>query len=74
MSGVGERNLEINVNGTEKFGAAIVGDRNEVNLKVTLRPGFNRIDLDSREPAVRLSHGRGQLRSFGLQEATIAAD
>lgn len=74
MSGVGTRNLEINVNGTEKFGAVLVGDRNEINLKVTFRPGFNRIDMDSREPAVRLSHERGQLRSFGLHEATIAAD
>jgi hypothetical protein len=74
MSGVGTRNLQFNVNGTEKFGAAIVGDRNEINLRVTLRPGFNRIDLDSREPAVRLSNERGQLRSFGLHEATIASD
>jgi hypothetical protein len=74
MSGVGTRTMEISVNGTEKFDAVIVGERNEINLKVTLRPGFNRIDMDSREPAVRLSHERGQLRSFGLHEATIAAD
>jgi hypothetical protein len=74
MSGIGTRNMQINVNGTEKFDAAIVGERNEINLKVTLRPGFNRIDMDSVEPAVRLSHERGQLRSFGIHEAAIATD
>lgn len=74
MSGVGTRHLQIDVNGTEKFGAAIVGERNEINLKVTLRPGFNRIDLTSREPAVRLSNERGQLRSFGVHEATIGEE
>jgi hypothetical protein len=74
MSGVGERNLQISVNGTETFGRAITGERNELNLKLTLQPGFNRIDLQSREPAVRLSNARGQLRSFALHEATIAAD
>jgi hypothetical protein len=73
MSGVGERNLEIRVNGTEKFGRSISGDRNEINLPLVLQPGFNRIDLASREPAVRLSNERGQLRSFGLHEATIVA-
>ena len=73
MSGVGERNLEIRVNETERFEAAITGERNEVKLKLTLQPGFNRIDLATREPAVRLSHERGQLRSFGLHEAIIAA-
>ena len=74
MSGVGTRNLAINVNRTEKFDAAIVGERNEINLRLTLQPGFNRIDMESREPAVRLSNERGQLRSFALHEATIAAD
>ena len=70
MSGVGRRNLAINVNGTEKFDTAIVGERNEFSLRFVLQPGFNRIDLESREPAVRLSHERGQLRSFALHEAT----
>lgn len=74
MSGVGQRNLLIRVNGTESFGKAIFGERNEINFKLTLQPGFNRIDLQSLEPAVRLSNERGQLRSFALHEATIAAD
>jgi hypothetical protein len=73
MSGIGERNLQICINGSETFGRAISGERNEINLKLMLQPGFNRIDLMSREPAVRLSNERGQLRSFGLHEATIAA-
>ena len=74
MSGVGERNVQISLNGEESYDTLIAGERREVNLKLTLQPGFNRIDLESREPAVRLSHERGQLRSFAVHEATISAD
>jgi hypothetical protein len=74
MSGVGQRNLQFRINGRETMGTAISGERNEVNFKVTLQPGFNRIDIDSLEPAVRVSNERGQLRSFALHEATVAAD
>jgi hypothetical protein len=71
ISGVGERTVQIRVNGAEELDTAITPERKELNLNVTLQPGFNRIDLASREPAVRLSHERGQLRSFGLHEATV---
>src|SRR5258707_748166 len=64
----------IRINGAEAIGTAIAGERNELNLKVTLQPGFNRIDLDSLEPAVRLSNAPGQLRSFALHEAVVMAD
>jgi hypothetical protein len=74
MSGVGRRNLEIEVNGAQKFEQVLEGEREEIVLEITLEPGFNRIDLQSREPAVRLSHERGQLRSFGLHEATVELD
>ncbi|MSU51179.1 MAG: hypothetical protein EXS37_19175 [Opitutus sp.] len=74
MSGIGERNLQIRLNGTVPMGTAISGDRSELNLKLTLKPGYNRIDLSSREPAVRVSNERGHLRSFALHEATVAID
>jgi hypothetical protein len=73
LSGVGERNLQIRVNGREEICHPLAGERNELNLRVTLQPGFNRFDLVSREPAVRLSHERGQLRSFAVHEAVVEA-
>jgi phosphoglycerol transferase len=73
LSGVGQRNLEIRVNGEPSIGTSIVGERKELNLNLTLQPGFNRIDLEAKEPAVRLSHQPGQLRSFAVHEASIAA-
>jgi hypothetical protein len=74
MSGVGERNLRIRVNEETTIGRRICGERCEVNLEVALKPGFNRFDLESLEPAVRLSHERGQLRSFALHEATVESN
>lgn len=74
MSGVGERTMRIRTNGTESTGVAIQGERSEINLNIRLKPGFNRFDLESREPAVRVSHERGQLRSFAIHEATVQID
>jgi hypothetical protein len=74
MSGVGERNVRIRVNHTEAANVTLHPERIEIALKATLRPGFNRFDLDSREPAVRLSHDRGQLRSFALHESFVETD
>lgn len=72
MSGVGERNVDIRVNGALAFSTVVMRERQEIDLKLTLQPGFNRVDLQSREPAVRLSNARGHLRSFALHEATVA--
>jgi hypothetical protein len=74
VSGVGERNLRIRVNDAETITKSIHDDRNELCLRVTLKPGFNRIDVESAEPAVRVSNAPGHLRSFALHEATVDAD
>lgn len=71
LSAVGERNLTVRLNGGAPIETQIAGEHATLNLDVMLLPGSNRIDLSSREPAVRLSHGRGQLRSFGLHAATV---
>jgi hypothetical protein len=71
MSGVGERRLRIQINDEETVGTSVADARSEINLKVMLKPGFNRFDLESQEAAVRLSNERGQLRSFALHEAVI---
>ncbi len=71
MSGVGERNLTIRLNGKERFDTRIEGPRNEINLKLTLKPGINRFDIASLEPAVRESNEPGQLRSFAVHESRV---
>jgi phosphoglycerol transferase len=71
MSGVGNRNLAIRLNGGEPIAKRIDGRNNEVNLHVTLRPGINRFDVESLEPAVRLSEARDQLRAFAVHESFV---
>lgn len=74
VSGAGERNLRVRVNEEEKL-AAIVGEtRRDIRVPVTLRPGFNRIDLDSLEPALRLSQERGQLRTIAVHETAVLVE
>lgn len=74
VSGVGERHLQIRVNDAAPIQKTICGDRNELCLHVLLKPGINRIDVKSAEPAVRVSNERGHLRSFALHQATVEAD
>jgi hypothetical protein len=74
LSGVGERNVRIKINDTQTITKSICGDRRELCLRVTLKPGFNRIDVESEEPAVRVSNQPGHLRSFALHQATVDAD
>jgi hypothetical protein len=71
---VGERQVAIRLNEERLAGQRIDAGRREIDLKVILKPGINRIDLDSTEPAVRLSGGPGQLRAFALHEAVVIAD
>jgi hypothetical protein len=71
VSGAGERRLTLRVNDEEKAVAAIDEKRKEIRLRVTLRAGFNRVDLDSLEPASRLSQERGQLRTFAVHDTAV---
>jgi hypothetical protein len=74
MSGVGQRNVRIRINQTETIAAVVDSSPNVVNVPVVLQPGFNRLDMDAREPAVRLNQESGSLRSFALHEAEIDDD
>jgi phosphoglycerol transferase len=71
VSGVGERHLLIRLNDGPSTEHRIASDRCEIDLRVTLRPGVNRVDVETREPAVRLSEDRGQLRSFAVHGAMV---
>jgi phosphoglycerol transferase len=71
VSGVGERTLVIRVAGGPTIERRIASQQREITLPVQFQPGVNRIDLETLEPAVRLSHERGQLHAFALHRATV---
>jgi phosphoglycerol transferase len=74
MSGVGPRNVRIRINQGEEVSAAVDSSPNVVDVPVVLQPGFNRLDMEAQEPAVRLNQESGSLRSFALHEAIVMAD
>lgn len=74
VSAAGRRELHVLLNGATAFADTIEEKRQDVRLRVTLQPGFNRFDLDSPEPAVRRSQERGQLRTFGVHEAAVTVE
>jgi len=74
VSSAGERNLTVRCNDEESLAAVINGERKEIRLGLTLQPGFNRIDLESQEPAERMSQERGQLRSFAVHETAVQVE
>lgn len=74
MSGVDERNVRIRINEREVAAPAVNSAPNEVSVPVIMQPGFNRLDMQAQEPAVRLSQGGGHLRSFALHKAEIETD
>lgn len=73
MSAVGPRTVAFRVNRGERVERSIGGTRREIILAVTLRPGINRFDVESQEPALRLSNEPDQLRSFAVHESTVEA-
>jgi hypothetical protein len=74
ISGVGPRTLAIQVNRSKVATEMVGDDPREVVLNLRLQPGFNRLDLQSREPPVRLSPERRQLRAFAVHDARIVVD
>lgn len=74
VAATGPRTVEIAFNGTGNTTARIGEIRQEISLLVTLRPGFNRFDLTSAEPARRLSQERGHLRSFAVHATHVTLD
>lgn len=72
LSGAGgRRTLRIAVNEREQLNATLTAAEREFSLRVQLKPGPNHFDLESPEPAVRLSEERRQLRMFAVHEATV---
>ena len=71
VSGAGERTLDVRLNGERLLREKIGPVRNAVQLQVMLQPGSNRMDLNTAEPAARLSQERGQLRTFGVHESAV---
>ncbi len=73
LSAEGERNVRLRHNNEEKLTTKVGVGRQDVSVQVTMRPGFNRIDLSSPEPANRSSQERGHLRTFAVHETAVAA-
>ena len=71
VSAAGPRTVSLAFNAGEKMTRAIGAARQEISLQVTLRPGFNRFDLQPVEPAQRLTQERGQLKSFAVHATAV---
>jgi hypothetical protein len=71
MSAAGARTVKIVVNQSNGTMTELGATRQELRLHVMLRPGFNRFDLVSAEPAQRLSQERGHLRSFAVHATAV---
>ena len=74
LSGAGERNVRLRHNHVERLSVKVGVEPQELNIQVTMRPGFNRIDLSSLEPATRASQERGHLRTFAVHETTVQVE
>jgi sulfur carrier protein ThiS len=73
-AGTNPRSFAVRVNGESVHESRVADRSSEVALKATLRPGPNHFDLESREPAVRLSEGRAQLRMFAIHDTDVSLD
>ena len=71
VSSAGTRTVKVVVNEGEKTTTAIGEAHQEINLNVTLHPGFDRFDLHSVEPAQRLTQESGHLRSFAVHATAV---
>ncbi len=74
LSSVGARHLSLRVNGEPVREAQLDERGRTLALRVTARPGVNRFDLATPEPAVRLSEERGQLRAFAVHETRVRVE
>lgn len=74
LSGVGPRHLHITPTDAKPLVVALDARERVVTLSLSLQPGPNRIDLETDEPAVRLSEGRDQLRSFAVHDTEVELD
>lgn len=71
LSGVGRREVRLRLNGDPPIAVEVGEERQVHTLALTLAPGFNRIDIESPQPAVRVSRLPGNLRSFAVHSTNI---
>ncbi len=71
VSATGPRRVYMVFNAGEKTTVLIGEASQEISLQVTLRPGFNRFDLQPVEPAQRLTQERDQLKSFAVHATAV---
>jgi hypothetical protein len=63
--------VRVAVNGEEQLDVKLNATAQEHRFRVQLKPGANHVDLESPEPAVRLSEERRQLRMFAVHESAV---
>jgi hypothetical protein len=71
LTSAGERDVTVRVNSQAMAEARIDGERHPIEFELTLQPGVNRFDLESKQPGIRASQGRNQLRTFGAHEVAL---
>jgi hypothetical protein len=72
LSGVGERSVRFLLNGREQARVRLGAATTETDLPgLRLRPGVNRLDLDTPEPAIRVSDERLRLRAIALHRMQL---
>jgi hypothetical protein len=72
LSSVGERTVRLLVNGREQTRLRVGAEPKEVTLSaIALRPGVNRLELDTPEPAVRVSEQRLRLRAIAVHQIQL---
>ncbi len=72
LGSAGERSVRFLLNGREQARVRLGGAAREVTLPaLLLRPGANRFDLDTPEPAIRVSDERLRLRAIALHRIEL---
>lgn len=74
MSGVNQRRVTLRVNGIDALSRQLDSRRQEVLLQLALQPGVNHVEVDSDEPAVRVSDAPGQLRAIAVHETVVQVE
>ena len=74
LSSVGERTVRLVVNGRALAQRRVGDTPQEIDLPaVELRPGVNRLELDTPEPAIRVNEQRLMLRAIAVKQMQLRA-
>ncbi|PTX97731.1 hypothetical protein DB354_05470 [Opitutus sp. ER46] len=71
LRALGDRQVDITLNNRVKIELTLNEKRRELVVPMTLEPGVNHLDVSSRQPPVRMSNERDQLRCFAVYEASV---